>query len=807
MNLRLKTIWLGLVITAVLLQAFPATAQVAGKDGFAEIKTFSLDVQSKSRYRIDYGPNSGELILEVKYPTAELISQINEYIGENLIAVKVLNDSETQVKVKLVISPSSFAFRHRRTLDPHRIIITIGYDLRDGSSAKSKMPMYPLVPFWEAIIDNTPVMPDFNFKSISATIPQITAKDYLNAVDLKDMGAYENAIGKIRYNLLESSGPLWIENLVLLADIQFQAALENEKWDDALRSVLTAEQENLNLEQRIRMLLERGYVSNNRGMYDEAQKYFTAGATEWRRLRTWFELGLLENYLFQKKWDRAEDLSKSLLKRRGLSTAAERKICFARVTLLAVGGKTREAARQVDECMNTVENDRPSAGQYLMAGEIKYLAEELGDAREYYGKVTSLYSSFWQSALALLRQGDLAAFQGRSEESVQAYRRVGLDWPDSPLARLADLRIAEYISRQSEEENPMATYEQLDLVGTPEILERDAKLRLMWNYHYIGDYEKAFAYLNELYSRFNLERYWIFQPDRFSAVVMDTYRTAFSKEAYDYIIKQQIDGNRFPLSKTDQEMISFWTAEALRYGLHARDAIKVYLKELERQGHSPEGERRLLMGLTNAYLSTGDHFRARMTQDYFIARYQSTVDQLAHLLAMAEIDRLAGNLKASIASYEQALALCDDERRKLEIGSNLGQIYYRLERYEDVVTLLADNLAVYMSPNIETDAEIIPDFVSHGLFYLADSYFKTGKFPEAQLAYRRAIVLFPDDSRIPVALYYDGEISAMLGDVKGAVKRFEELATSKDDSWSRIGKLKAETIGWKPDMRNVDIEQ
>lgn len=791
------------MITVLLSLAFSAEAQVVGKTGFAEIKTFNLDVQSKSRYRADYGPNRGELILEVKYPPAELLPQINQYIGENLIAVKVLNETETLLKVKLVISPSNFAFRHRRTLEPHRIVITIGYDLRDGSSIKSKQAIYPLVPFWEAIIDNTPVLPDFNFKNIPANIPQITAKDYLNAVDLKDMGAYSNAIGKIRTNLLESSGPLWVENLVLLADIQFNAALENEKWDDALRAVLSAEQENLNTDQRIRMLLERAYVSNNRGMYEEAYNYFNAGATEWRRLRTWFELGLLENHLLQKKWNKAEDLAKNMLKRRGLTAAAERKICFARVTVMAVNGKIRDAAHLVDDCINTIENDRPSAAQYLMAGEIKYLAEELGDAREYYGKVTSLYSSFWQSALALLRQGDLAAYQGRNEESVQAYRRVIMDWPESPMAKLAELRISEYISRQSEEENPMLAYEQIDLVGAPEILERDAKLRLMWHYHYNGNYIKAFAYLNELYNRFNLERYWVFQPDRFSAVVMDTYRTAFSKEEYDYIIKQQVDGIRFPLSKTDQEMLSFWAAESLRYGLRARDAIKVYLKELERQGHSPEGERRLLMGLTNAYLSTGDHFRARMTQDFFFARYHSTTDQLDHLLAMAEIERQAGNLKASIASYEQALTLCSDERQKLEIGSNLGQIYYRLERYEDVVKLLSDNLAVYLSPSIETEAEIIPEFVSHGLFYLADSFFKTGKYNEAQLAYRRALLLFPDDSRVPVALYYDAEISAMQGDIKSAVKRFEELAASKDESWSRIGKLKAETIGWKPDMQNV----
>ncbi len=795
-----KAITICMTLFLALLFVLPEQALAQKVLDFDKLTTIELKVNSKTRYRIYYGSNKGELIIDVKRPPRNIKKQLASYLGQNLISIRQLSKSAGRYKAKLVISPRDFAFKHRRAASPQRIIIEIGYKLEAGESRESRKPLYPLVPFWEAVIDNTPLMPDHDFTVLKPGIDKLDRKNYLQAVEFSDMGAYGSAMRKIRDNLVVSNGPLWVENLTLLGDVYFKQAYRDNNWDTALRSVLAAEQENLERGAKIRMFMEQAYIANNRGTYSEAQKTFTAGAAEWRRLRTYFEIGLLENYLYQKRLERAEDLAKSLMKRTGLPVAAERKICFARATIQAMRGKIRKAGRMVDRCIKTVEQDEPSVAQYLMAAEVKFVSEQLGEAKNYYKKVIGLYPSHWHSSLALLRLGDLYAYENKFEEAVEAYRLVGMNWPASPYATLAGMRLKEYVARQAGDLNPMEVYEKMDLVGAESMLERDAKLRLMWHYHKNGQNEKAFAIMVDLYRRFDLAQYWVFQPKRLSAIVLDTYRNAFGKEDYQNIIKKHNAGYRFPLSKIDQEMISYWSAESFRYGLQDKEAVKVYLKELERKGHSPQGERRLLLGLTQAYISTGDHYRARMTQDYFVTRFKDTEDQRQHLLAMAEINKLSGAFKASLDSYSKALELTDKNYEKVEISCNMGRIYYRMKRYEQATEIYVQALAEYFDKNVEIEPELIPECVRHGFFMLADSQYQLNRLEDAQATYRRALKLFPYDSRRPVALYYDGEICAQAGRVKEAAKIFEELAQVEDEAWSRIGKLKVETAGWRPSV-------
>jgi len=124
-----------LILDSAALYAQPLPKESAR---FDEITVFKLKVDSRSGYRLYYGPNKGELILDVTRPPKGFMKQLETYLGDNLLSIKILSRSASRLKLKLIISPPVFRFKHERSVAPHAIIIRIGHKLLPGESAEEK---------------------------------------------------------------------------------------------------------------------------------------------------------------------------------------------------------------------------------------------------------------------------------------------------------------------------------------------------------------------------------------------------------------------------------------------------------------------------------------------------------------------------------------------------------------------------------------------------------------------------------------------------------------------------------------------
>ncbi len=774
-----------LTLNAICVLSGVATAQT--------MMTLSLEVNRQTLYSIDKGENAGELTLTVEGYPEDLLSQLESQFNEHLVAIKVIDRTPARMQLTMIIFPVVFEFSHLRRVQPQQIQISLIFDNTSQSKMVSTIPPLPV---WEMLEDGTIILPPAEYQKVAG--PEGVAKEFRNALSFFELGAYSTARNKLQELLKSGNGELWQESLTLLGETMFNEAFySGSSMYDARRALGIAEQESKQDIWRSRALLLLSWAHTFSGDLKNGAIYFERGAKTYPILKPYFVLGRLQVAVSRDEIDLARELVREVKQVKNLPEEAITKLCFSEVLLVLRSGDVAKANKLADSCMK--QFDRAGVldvGQLLAVAEARLLAYRYGEAKDMLNRVMRDFADHPKAALAAMRLGDALFFENRWTEAQGAYELCVQRWPGSSYARLAEIKGKELAKRQERVLNPMKVYTELDMHHEPEPVGRESKLRLMWYYDEDGVYDQAYIYLVEVVRRYNGMKYWPFQRDRLSRIVSKAYEYLAENEDHLNIIKLYQAKEDFPLNQRALDRVSVLVANAYAALGKFQLAVDAYLEALANKERTPEGERNLLVGLTQAYMAEGDLYRAEKTQEYFGNRFNKPEDERVHNLLMGEILEARGDMEESLKTYERVIEATTDPAERRRLSFKIGRVFYRQQRFEKATLALAPALEHFLDPNLIIDPDVIPETVRNAMFFLADSYYRVRMFRESSDVYLRIISLFPKDSRVPIAHYYAAEGLVMSDRKELAMKEYDTLKNMDDPFWQEVGSLKAAISEW-----------
>lgn len=782
-----------LVTTIILMAVF---CQYAEAENDKKVATIVLDVSRLTQYTIQEGASNGELVLDLKaaYPE-DIVKQLDSQKNNNFTNFDVLERSPLHIKFNLYILPVGFKFTHSRQMNPQQILINIFAPT--PKKGGNLVPEIPPLPFWEMLTEGSVILPESDFRRIEGT--SLAHESYFNAVRLYEIGTYDAALIRIRKNLKDMDSKLWTENLILLAEVLFKKAkFENLSMTEARKALLVASEETEDPYWKSRMLLMMSYASYFEGLMVDADKTFKQGIAQFPELKDYFLLGLLQIALKDYDKNSIETINKELLKSKKLGEEAKRKVCFSDVLMQVVKGDVFKANKSVDNCLKQIDPTIPlSANQSLIAAEARLLSYRYSEAKQILGRIERDYPDFPQISLVGLRFADILCYEHKYEECSNNYKEVARRWPKTRFARIADLRGRELESHRTGKGNPIKMYLELNLHQEPEPVPREVKLSLLWNYESIDRNDMAYLYLVEIIRRYNGDRYWPFAAGRFTKVVLNAYKDLEANGDYLSMINLYQANTPFPLGHETLDEIAKMVAHAYLITGRIDGGIQVFLDALNRKNRPVEGERELIMGLTEAYLEKGDYFRASKTQDYFRSRFKTPEDNRDYYFMLGEIEQSQGNMDAALDAFSKAMALADNSTEKRSLGLKIGRVFYFQEKYQNAVDAYQPALAYFLDDSLIIDRNVIPLKVVNSMYFLADSQLQLGRYEDSLKTYNRILKLFPNDSRREIAIYMMAKCLYNLGKIQQAVAMYEYLAKSENDFWKDVGTLKTTIAQWQ----------
>lgn len=765
------------------------------------LAVLTVEISRKTNYEIYPGENAGELIMKMEAYPKTLIEQLERQFGRHFVAMKVLNRRGSTIEVMLIILPVRFQVNHTRQVEAQRIKIYIlpPEEDKDKDKVKRTVPDPPPLPFWEMLSEETVVLPVVQYRNIQGSGERYNR--FQDVVRLYEMGAYPAAIKQLRSALTTvpaEEDDLRSEKRVLLGEMLLHQALRNlDLISDARMELVIAEQETENPIWKSYALLMLGYASYFNGLLNDAKKTFDAGTSTYPEMAQYFKLGLLQIALKRQDLDEGEKLIAAIESHKDLDEAGKKKLCFSKTVFTLIRGYVAEANRLVDRCILEADPTRPlELGQLLVESETRLQSYRYGEALQELESIRRDFPDHSKAPLAALRRADILYLEKHYRESLGAYLDVSNRWPGTSYQRIAELKANELQSHETGEEDPLKIYRGLDMHHEDEMVAREVRMRLLWNYENSGQTELAYLYMVELVRRYGGLRFWPFAPKRFSEIVLDGYRDKEINGDHLGIINLYLAKTPFPLDHEAKDKIAVIVANAYA-ALNQHDGrIGTYIDALKREGRSKEGERELLIGLTKAYVKKGDLFRAAKTQDFFRSRYKSEKDTREAYIMLGGIEEHRGRTDRALRAYNKALALSKApvDRRVLEL--KIGRLYYFSKKYKKAADTYKTSLAYLLDKDVLIDRKIVSDKVRDGLYFLADSFYQIGEWDDCLSTYQRTLKLFPNDKRAHLSRYYLAQSLRNLGRNEEAMMVYQELVDSTDEFWREVGSMKTEIIKW-----------
>ncbi|RJO65991.1 MAG: hypothetical protein C4523_14430 [Myxococcales bacterium] len=763
---------------------------VMATDSFA---TLTVAISRSTSYSVEKGSNAGEVILIMENYPADAISQLEKQFGEHLVAMQVLEMKPDTLRLKLIILPVAFELAVKRRLSPQALVIEFFPPLATETGASATVPPTPM---WEMLTDGTAVLPLDPYGVVKGEGEAYA--QYISLVNLYRIGALDAALTQLKEALRQSDGAFWREYLLLAGETLFDLArLHGRSATDALRALLAAEPEQTDPAFKARVILLVGYANLLLGNLDDASQTFARGLSAHPEAALYFLLGQLQATIERGDRRSADQIAKVVGQASDLPEAVRAKLCVVEVMWTLREGGVKQANALADQCLTRHDQGQAlGLGQLLAVAEARLLSHRFGEAKDLLQRVVRDFPDHAKAPMAAMRLGDALYHEQRWTESEAAYELTVLRWPDTPFAKLAAMRRAEVEAQVSARQSPAGAYLEEDLHLAPEPVDREAKLRLMWLFEALSAYDTAYLYLVDLFRRYDGLRYWTFQRDRLSAIVMNAFKDYERRGEPLEIIRLYQAKDPLPLSPDVQDRITIMAADAYLALGKGQEAVRVYQEALARPSRTYGGERQILLDLTLAYLAQNDIYRAEKTQEFFISRYAGDEDQASHYLMLAEIDEAKGEFGMSMAVLEKALKYVRDPAQAQKIALRIGRIAYKQKNYEKTVERFSPVLMHILDRKVIIDPSIIPDEVRNAAYGYADSLCQLGRYAACLDAYERANILFPADSRRPIAQYFSAVCLLKLGRKAEAMLAFDALTQSNDPFWQEVGRMRSITVDW-----------
>lgn len=759
----------------------------------APFATLTLNVNRDTLYSIKKGVTTGELLLELERYPANVIQQLENQIGEHLVAVKVASRRGDRLSLVLVIKPVIFGFSHGRQISPHRIVLDILPT--SAQSGLGNVPSLPPLPMWEALRLGNVLLPVPDYQAVEGEGASHQA--FISAVRLYEMGAHEAALKRLTENLKVAGDPLWDMNLVLYADTAFLTVLGGDgDAERAMRTLMVAEREARQPFFKGRSALMIAHLHLLRDLPRDAAEVLARAARQYPDMLDYIQLAQIQTAINSGDRESARRILDVLAVRRDNEAPIRLQACFFDMLLVTREARITEANEILDRCLAMVaDRSHLVPEQLLAAAETRLLGYRFGEAKSLLDMIQRHYPDHPRVPLAALRAADVLEQERRHAGAIDAYDEVARRWPATPFGRLASLRAAELTRFKLREANVTEIWSSLDLHHEDDLVSREARMRLMWLYEAMGRYPLAYSYLVELVRRYRGLDYWPFAPARFRELTLATYRQLDREGDPLSIINQYSAEVPLPLDHEALDEIATLAAKSYAAFGHWRESVRVFLAALDRPNRPIDGERELLTGLTRAYIATGDYFRAEKTQQYFYSRFTGNQDRRDYHYLQGEIEQLRGNLDGAVEGYRAALGFetSAPERRLLLL--KIGRVRYLQKRYAEAIEPLTSALELHLDPNVMIEAHIVPRAARNGVFFLADSLTREQRWQEALDVWLRAVILFPDDERAPIARYYAAHCLNRLGRTREALPHYEALG-EQGEFWGQVGALNKDITEW-----------
>ncbi len=777
-----------ILFLSLIFSGWPAVAENSGD----LLATIGIDVKRDTRYTIDSGQNASELMLNIRDYPPNILNQLQKQFSAHFVACKVVEKTDDRISLRLIVLPGDFRMEHRRLISPQRIEIRI---LPPKIRKKKGLPGFPLLPLWEMLVSDTLVIPELDYDSVPGEGEEHAA--LLSAARLFQIGAYEAAAKRID-QAMEMKAPEYTREFKMMqAEIWLNLSLLDPSHVAKAREALfEIRQEATQKPWKGRAELLAAYTYVLSGEREKAREAFQQGAAEYESLADYFLLGLLQNLIEEHELDEASRLIGRLESVRGLSPKAYAKLCFSKVAVLARRPDLQEANHMADICVQRYDKERQlNVADLLVLAETRMLHNRFGEAKEALQRVIRDYFDNPKAAMAVMREGDIFYAEHRYREAMEAYGDVAKRWPDSPYARIAELK-NQFILRKDSDGKPLIMNSDIDIHNEPAPVSREAKLRVMWHYADRKEYVLANVYLTEIIRRDEGLRYWPYAPEAFRAIVMGTYDAFAEVKDNLEIVALYQSGTPYPFDLPDRDRIAHMVGRAYRDLKYPAEAARVYQKSLGDRGRSADGERRLLVELGHTYLEMDDIYRAEKTLEYFSELFTDEQADLLRYRIMGRIKQKQGKTRESLVAFEKAMRLTKDPRERQKLGLEVGVALYHQKKYAKVAEILALALEPFLNDKVMVNGDVVPAEVRDALFYLADSQFTIKDYKNSRKTYLRAASLFPNDDRHPIANFYAAQCALEIGLRDEAIAAFEIMAGGQNEYWKKIGQLQLDTLNW-----------
>ena len=419
-----------------------------------------------------------------------------------------------------------------------------------------------------------------------------------------------------------------------------------------------------------------------------------------------------------------------------------------------------EARKYYSRAVETFPRSEQAPRCLLRIAWLNQQEQRIQEAVAAYESIVQNYAGMPETADAYYGLGRLYRDEGRTNDAIEAFAKVGREAGETYIAALIEAANI-YIGEGRADEGKVLLTELLEgVTGDPGLEAR-------------AHFQMAQLDLNNKNYLDALNRYTIVLDNYPESEVVTEARYGRGL-AYHYV-------GRYDRAVSDyQILLDGALPEAMQYKIEFSMALS----------YSAQGEDAQAQKLLNDVIATGDESLARS------ARLQ--------LISMAEKQ----DPKEAITIYEELLASMESEEEKQRVLIRLASAYFRLDQFQKSIE--ATQRLIDMAIDVES--------ISNALFIQGNSYFRSEDFPRAIEVYTSIIdnypqigwaknalfqigvcyqrlsdndlnalpitsksfetyyTQYPDDERAVYAYYYDAWARYRLGKWRDAGKVFENLA-------------------------------
>ncbi len=422
----------------------------------------------------------------------------------------------------------------------------------------------------------------------------------------------------------------------------------------------------------------------------------------------------------------------------------------------------------------------------LHLGNAYYQTGKPEKAMENLLKVYNLYPDIAKRDTLLTRIGDILVETGHKDKAVKIFKIVTKKFPKTDGFAISTMRLAEYLESPEEKEK---MYTQVIDEYPLSPLARLAMMRLAVLQNQNGEYEKSIETVRSLIAMKPRE----LQKDAVR-VLQDSsgyiYKKMFNNDEITELVTQY-EADRKYLDDMESPDIFLTAGMAYLSSKLYANAVDTLLKAYNRLGERRR-TKELIYSLGVAMDEAERDDEAIEMFAGFLKRFPTSAEVLDVHIRMGRMYTEKNQHTKAVASLKKAYELTADNRSRVRILSDISKNYKELGDYGTAAATL-ENAAALLSGNPEGNAEeLVPVYIS-----LADHFMKMKQWGKASNVLQKALQIGTEPSDLTEIHFMLGESYQHLKKNDEAVGSYTFVADNGDSFWSGMARERLRIMALK----------